>query len=233
VQHQHSLANIACLSDATYAPCWLAYKQVDAGALHNIATVSAVSPKGVTVTAEDSDSQQFSPKVTMTVTATGTFEDDIGHSDNLAQVGEHIKWGVVIHNDGATTLNNITLTDPTLTALHVPLECRLGASVVTFDNYFTLAPGQSVVCDSLQPITQALINYGSATNTATATAKGPKQQDVTPPPVLTTVQLPVLKQATMKKTGKYVNDDENPYVSLGDHVDFEIALQNTGQTLYI
>jgi hypothetical protein len=207
--------------------------QVDAGAMYNIATVTAVSPKGVTVHAEDTDTQSFTPKVTMTVTATGTFEDDIGYSDNIAQVGEHIKWEVVIHNDGATTLNNITLTDPTLTALQVPLECRVGASVVTFDKYFTLAPGQYVICDSLQPITQELINYGSATNTATATAKGPKLQPVNPPAVVTTVVLPVLKQATMKKTGRYVNEDENPLVSLGDSLYFNITLQNTGKSSYI
>ena len=74
----------------------------------------------------------------------------------FAKVGDVLNYTLTALNDGTTTLNNVTITDPTLTNF----SCSGSPA--------SLAPGQSLTCTGTYTVTQADVNAGKVAYTATA-----------------------------------------------------------------
>jgi hypothetical protein len=101
----------------------------------------------------------------ITVLKVDTFNDE--NEDGIFQAGETIGYAFTVTNTGNVTLSNITVTDPLVTVTGGPLA--------------SLAPGasDSDTFTASYTITQADIDAGSFSNTATVSAEDPNNDTVT------------------------------------------------------
>jgi len=170
---------------------------LDAGSFTNTATADS------TETGPDTDSE--------TVTLTQTPSLNVVKSESSTGpygLGDPITYALVVTNSGNVTLTNVTVSDPVATV-----------GVCTPAQPGTLAPSASMTCPATYVVTQADLDAGSFTNTATAdsTETGPDtdSETVTFPVVL------VIDPAVTKSA-------DPSTASVGDTVVFTLAITNNG-----
>ena len=182
---------------------------VNVGVITNTATAAGNPPSGNPVTSTPS---------TATVTATQTPALSLVKTANVtaAEVGQQITYSFKITNTG-----NVTVTDPSVTDGTFSGTGQL--SVIDCPQGVVLQPGDSTTCTATYTATQADIDSGKITNTATATGNPPNHQPVTsndssvsvdtnPHPALALIKTASSKQAT----------------SVGQVVTYTFAVTNTG-----
>ena len=134
--------------------------EVDLGSVTNTATVSGTPPSGPAVTDTSSS----------TVTATGAPSIDLVKSaapTTVTAANQAVTYSFLVTNTGNVTLGSITVTDPLagLGAISCPVS--------------SLAPAAATTCTATRSTSQADVNAGSITNTATVTANPPTGAAVT------------------------------------------------------
>jgi LPXTG-site transpeptidase (sortase) family protein len=132
----------------------------------NNAAVTGTPPTGSNTTDNDDSSVDvINPSVSLT--KTGTLNDDDGTAG--LSVGDTISYAFTVENTGNVTLTNITLAD------------TVGGVTISGGPIASLAPGASdnTTFTGSYTITQADIDAGSFTNTATVTGTPPSGPDVT------------------------------------------------------
>ncbi|WP_340199308.1 gliding motility-associated C-terminal domain-containing protein, partial [Ascidiimonas sp. W6] len=227
---------------ATYT---ITQADIDAGSFSNTATVTGEDPNNNPVTSlsddpddatdidSDSDGNPDDPTVTtitqspdITITKVDTLNDG---GDGRVDAGDTISYVFTVTNTGNVTLTNVTVTDPLVTVSGGPLaSLAAGASdTTTFTATYT--------------ITQADIDAGSFSNTATVTGEDPNNNPVTSlsddpddatdtdsdsdgnpdDPTITTIDreatISLLKRATV-----------SGFSRVGDLVTYELTVENTG-----
>ncbi|KXF75793.1 hypothetical protein ATN84_17660 [Paramesorhizobium deserti] len=199
---------------ATYQP---SQAEIDAGRVENTATPTGTPPSGPPVEGPP-DTVTVPPDQNsgMTIDKQATLND--GNGNNLIDLGETISYSLVVTNTGAVTLTNVTVNDPLLT----------NAGISVSPGPQTLAPGQSVTFTAEYEPTQADIDAGSVTNTATGTGTPPSGPPVESPP--DTVVVPPVEPSTLRieKQGTFNDTDGNGYASLGDTITYSFTVTNTG-----
>jgi uncharacterized membrane protein len=202
-----------------------------AGEVSNSAKVTGKDPKGLDI--EDiSDSNDPTktgdddPTITplgadgkVELIKTSTFNDT--NSDGKTQVGETITYKFSVKNTGSVALTNITLTDTKCTVTGTLATLAIGATdSSTFSCTYT--------------ITQADIDAGNVSNTASVRAKDPKGGDVTDTsdsndptkpetdnptdtPIPQSGQLELIKKSNYTGNGK-----------VGDIINYTFDVKNTG-----
>jgi hypothetical protein len=141
---------------ATYT---ITQADVDAGHVTNTATAIGTTPN---------DNNVVSPSASTTVTAIQTPGIHLAKSafpTEYAVSGEEITYTYTVTNTGNVTLHGIALTDSNLGAVTCPETA--------------LAPGASTTCQATHTTTQADVNAGHITNTATVTGHPPTGPPVT------------------------------------------------------
>ena len=146
-------------------------EDLDTGSITNQATVTSTSPQGnqVVETSDDpndptnidpdNDGDSDDPTVTTTVQ---NADISIIKSDNPAAdgayntIGEEITYTIEVTNTGNVTLTNVEITDP-------------GADSITPSTIASLDSGETLTVVATHAITQADIDAGFYSNTATAT----------------------------------------------------------------
>ncbi|WP_338484898.1 hypothetical protein VM636_15725 [Streptomyces sp. SCSIO 75703] len=220
-----TLGDVVCPKDAaSLAPgktvvCTASYTvtqaDVDAGSVKNGATATGTPPRGeppvsppseTTVTAPDE------PGLSVVKSATG------GTAENLV-AGEKITYGFTVRNTGNVTLEDIKVEEGGFTgsgkleAVNCPAEAA------------SLAPGATVTCTAAYTVTQADVDAGTVTNSATATGTPPRgEPPVSPPSEVTVPQEPKPALAVVKSAGT-----ENPgKLVAGEEITYRFAVTNTG-----
>ena len=160
---------IATLAPAASVACDVSYavKQtdVDAGSVKNTAVAVGTSPKGVEV--NDSDAN------TVTIAAAAAIEVTKALKAGApAKAGDAVTWTVTVKNTGNVTLTDVTVTDA-LAGAALTAPCGFATPIAS------LTPNASVSCDVSYSVTQADVNAGSVTNTATASGLPPVGEPVT------------------------------------------------------
>jgi LPXTG-site transpeptidase (sortase) family protein len=122
-----------------------------------------------------------------------------------------ITYEIVVRNLGTITLNNVTVTDP-------GIDVVLG--VCSPANGSSLAVGASMTCAATHVVTQVDVDAGLFSNTAYA------DSDETDP-VEDTVDVPI---SQFPGLAVYKYEITSGIYAVGDMVDFEIVVQNTGNT---
>jgi len=222
-----TLGTPACVDD-TLAPgaqttCSLTYTvtqaDVDAGSVVNTAEGTATDSANKPVSSESS---------TAPVTIDPAPELDLTKSVNptTADTADtHVDYAFEITNNGNVTVNNLAINETAFSGtgtLGTPActSTPLGAS---------LAPGETTTCHADYVLTQADVNAGTVTNTATASGTA---HDITPvtsaessAPV-TITQSPAL---TVDKQGSRPGVD-NPLsdIVVGQTINYTFAVTNTG-----
>ncbi|PTV97670.1 putative repeat protein (TIGR01451 family) [Rhodobacter aestuarii] len=211
---------------ATYT---ITQADIDAGGVSNTATVSGQPPSGGPVgdtsgTAPDNDDDTVTPLSAtpgIALVKSATFNDSDGTSG--VSVGDTIDYTFTVINTGATTLTNITIVDDKVTVSGGPLaSLAVGISdTTTFTATYT--------------ITQADIDAGGVTNTATVSGQppsgspvsdlsgtAPENDDATVTPLVAPAGVALVKVGTLN------DDDGTKGVSAGDTIEYVFTVTNTG-----
>ena len=214
----------------------LTQADVDAGKFQNQATVTAKPPLTPAIT---SLSDPLDPKLhTSTIVplaskpviglvkAVTSVEDVNANGRN--DVGDKVHYLFTVHNLGNVTLHGITVVDK----LGVPVVIT-GSPIVA-----PLAPGATdASVTGVYVLTQADVDAGSITNTATANGTAPDGTVVshdsdplvptgTAPTVQPLVQVPAIGLFKKQSAWKDLNSDG--LVDAGDELDYGFTVQNTG-----
>ena len=157
--------------------------------------------------------------VTKTVTSTGAYN----------AVGQVIDYKFVATNTGNVTLSAVGITDtqtapagaltsgPTCQARSAPTDTCSGSTT-------SLLPGQSAIFTASFTITQADLDHGSVSDSATASGTPTSVPSVTSPPSTVTV---VMTQAPALAVAKSTTST-GPYNAVGQVIDYKFVATNTG-----
>ena len=95
----------------------------------------------------------------------------------------------------------------------------------------TLAPGATTTCtSSAHVVTQADVDAGSVTNTATAGGKDPHGNPVTSSPASATTPIAQTSTVALTKTASNADVNGDFKIDLGDTVTWRLRVKNTGTT---
>jgi uncharacterized repeat protein (TIGR01451 family) len=181
-----SLASGPACPAATLAPgatetCTATYTvtqaDIDNGSVSDSATVSGNSPSGAPVT---------SPPSTATVPVTQAGGLTVVKSalpPVITAAGQLVSYSFLVTNTGNVTLTNVAVAD---------LQAAPAASLASGPACpaATLAPGATETCTATYTVTQADIDNGSVSDSATVSGDPPSGPPVTSPP--STVTVPVV-----------------------------------------
>ena len=203
---------IASLAPSASVSCDVAYSvtqtDVDAGSVTNSATATGKPPVGANVTGTGTNKVTITPAAAVDVTKTVT-------SGAPVKAGDPVTWTVTVKNTGNVTLTNVTVTDA-LSGATIVTPCGFSSPIAT------LAPSASVSCDVSYSVTQANVDAGSVTNTASASGKPPVGANVTDSDsnTLTIASGAALDVTKTLKTGTPAK--------AGDAVTWTVTVKNTG-----
>ncbi|SFH18016.1 conserved repeat domain-containing protein, partial [Algoriphagus hitonicola] len=192
---------------ATYT---ITQEDLNAGSVTN--TASASTTYGSNTVTSDTDNKTANADQTPAIKLTKTAEPSEYYT-----AGEEIEYTFVVTNKGNVTLYNVVVYDETL-------EVEIGTLV-------SLAPGASEIFKYTYTTTEADLSNGSFTNTATATgdytdAEGMAQSvSDSDEATITAVYDPSI---SITKTGQYEDSNGDGFYTIGDRVNYEFVVANTG-----
>ena len=203
-------ASVTCTASYT-----LTQADVDAGKVTNTATATGTPPSGP---------PPVSPPSTMTVTipaAPGITLTKSATPTTAGKVGDQIAYSFLVTNTGNTTLTKVTVDESSFTGTGAlsPLSCPPAAA--------SLAPGASVTCTASYTLTQADVDAGKVTNTATATATPPSGPPPVSPPSTVVVTIPPASALTLVKSA---SPSDQAHFTVGQLITYSFVVTNTGNT---
>ncbi len=157
------VANVIC-PNASLAPsasetCTSTYTvtqaNVDSGSVTNTATASATAPNGGGTVSSGTSS--VTVDASLATSSIGVLKSTT--SSGYAAAGNTIPYSYQVSNTGTTDLSSVSVSDTLIPSVSCPDS--------------SLAPATSETCTASYTVTQADVDAGSVTNTATAHAKAP------------------------------------------------------------
>ncbi|WP_231918850.1 MULTISPECIES: DUF11 domain-containing protein [unclassified Leifsonia] len=197
---------------ATYQ---LTQADIDNGLVPNTATASGNPPTGPSVSTPPAAAD-----VPLTQGPDLTFTKDAVSSgvSSPAKVGDVITYVLKAKNTGNTTLTGVTITDP---------KPGLSNLVYTWPGVAgVLQPSQEVVAQAQYVLTQADLNVGIVSNTATSSGNPPTGPPVTPPP--STTDTPLTQGPGLSLTKGVNNSQVKIPAAVGDVITYTFVTENTG-----
>ncbi len=174
---------------------------MDAGLVTNTATGQGTPPSGPNATGDDSTTTPLTagPAFTLAKTATPT---------TYASVGRSISYSYAVTNTGNVTLDTLALTDDRIASVSCPVT--------------TLAPGANTTCTGTYLITQADLDAGSVTNTASASVV-PAQGSVGPATAQATITAVQTRTLALVKSSTATS-----FSAAGTVLPYSYLVTNTG-----
>ncbi len=204
------LATVSCpfttLAPAQTMVCNASYTvtqaDIDAGSVTNNASIASELPDG-SVGPDSTDSAVVNAALMPELTV-----DKVALGASYASVGDVLSYTYAVTNTGNVTVSAINVTDDLIPALSCPAT--------------TLSPNASMTCTGDYTVTQADIDAGSVTNTATATGT-PSGGTLAPATDMETVNADQMPSLATVKTAMTAD-----YDAVGDVVSYEYEVTNTG-----
>ncbi|KLT63576.1 hypothetical protein, partial [Pedobacter sp. BMA] len=195
----------------------LTQADIDAGTYSNTATVTGKTPAGADVSDVSGTTEANDTPTVATITPAGSLtlvKSVNGTVPNKA--GKVLNYNLVIKNTSNVTLTNLVVTDAN--------------AVVTGSPVSTLAPGASVTLTAAHTLTQADVDAGSYTNTATVTGKTPAGADVTDVSGTTeTNDIPTVAIITPAGSVTLVKSVNGSVpMAVGGVLNYNLVIKNTG-----
>ena len=215
----------ASLAPAAQVTCTATYTvtqaDVDAGDLSNSATATGTPPGG------GAPGSVVSPPSSVTVPQHANPDLSLVKSASPATVskaGTVVTYSFVVTNTGNVTINGIDVdeTDFTGTGATPTITCPAGAA--------SLLPGAEVTCTATYTVTQADIDSGSISNTATASGQDPADNPITSPPSTVQVVSTASSKLGLVKTAHPVDVNGDGVIDHGDRIDWTLVATNLGAT---
>nr|WP_277628521.1 hypothetical protein [Arsenicicoccus dermatophilus] len=193
----------------------LTQADMNAGTVHNEASVQGTPPVGAPVTAKDVNDVSLAPKVNYVFDKTASSVVD--KDGNGVDVGDEVVYGFSVKNTGTVTLSFVTLDDPKANV--VKATCSTG----------TVEPGQTLVCSSTTYVlTQSDIDAGSAVNNATASVTDPAGKTYTSTDGTSTTTSGSVLISLTKTLLSRTDINGNGRTDAGDVVNYGFQVTNTG-----
>lgn len=193
----------------------LAQDDIDAGSVHNTATVTALSPAGTVTDSAEADADIDGTDAIELHKTTGAVTDVDG--DGRYGAGDEIEYFFEATNVGTTTVTLDALTDE-----------KLGGDVECFtDGPVSLAPGEAHSCGPVDYVlTQADIDAGVVDNTATVEGDGrePVEDDASAQVMI--AGMPAV--SLIKTAGTPTDADGDGRIGAGDEISYSFTVTNTG-----
>ena len=212
-----TLAPGAATTCTTTAPYTVTQADVDAGAVNNTANATGRNPAGTTVTSNPASTSTPTTTVsTLSLTKSAGAPVD-ANANGRVDAGDRIAYSFLVTNTGAQTITTVAVVDAKVGATSCPAT--------------TLAPGASTTCTTTAPytITQADVNAGAVTNTATVTGRNPAGTTVTSNASSTSTPTSTVATLSLTKTASAPADTNgNGRVDAGDRVSYSFVVTNTG-----
>ena len=178
-----------------------------AGSVTNTATATGTDSAGTAVTSNQSHATVSTKPSSLSLTKSST-------TSGYSAAGQPISYDYLVKNAGSTTINSIAVSDNKVAPAN--LTCPQSS----------LAAGASETCTGTYTTTQADVDTGSVTNTATASgtdqyglAVTSNQSQATVPAKGTTSSLSLTKTATV-----------GGYSAAGQTLSYDYLVKNTGTT---
>ena len=192
----------------------LTQADVNAGTFTNTAEACGTPPSGSAVCDTDDDTRNFTPNLAIELLKTGTLDITAAAPSNRVDAGDKVNYAFTVTNNSNVTLTNVTLAD------------TIGGVSISGGPIASLAPGavDSTTFTGSYTLTQADINAGTFTNTATACGTPPTGSAVCDPDD-DTQTLPRLPGLSIVKTA-----DRTTYNAVGQVISYTITATNTGNT---
>ncbi|WP_069385474.1 DUF7507 domain-containing protein [Cellulosimicrobium cellulans] len=210
-------AQVVC--EATYV---LTQADVDAGEIVNTAVATGTPPPGL-------GTPPVSPPSTVEVPAApepGLSLVKTADPASMTRAGQEVTYTFVVTNTGNTTLTDVVIDETEFSG-----SGELPAIDCPAEGVAALLPGQVVSCTVTYVTTQADVDSGLLSNTATATGTPPGN---VPPPVSppSTAEVPFTGTSSLEldKTATTVDVNGNGTVDVGDRIEWSIVVTNTGAT---
>ena len=188
---------------------------VDTGSVTNTATASGTDPQSNTVTSGSSSVTVLASNATSSMTL-----DKSTTADGYGAAGDTLDYFYLVTNTGTTTLSGVGVSDNLIASVSCPES--------------SLAPAASEICTGTYTVTQADVDAGSVTNTATASATDPYANAITSGSSSVTVEasgatssLSLVKSTT--SSGFAAAGDTIPYQLPGDEHGHDVAARRGGE----
>ncbi|WAA66962.1 DUF7507 domain-containing protein [Microbacterium oxydans] len=205
-------AQVTCT--ATYV---LTQEDVDAGEVTNSATATGTPPGDLEPPVSPPSETQVpvlpAPAISVVKSATPA---------TMTSVGQVLTYSFVVTNTGNVTLGDVTVED---TDFSGEGELSMIACPVATES---MLPGQTVTCTADYTTTQADVDAGLLTNTATATGTPPSGEPPVSPPSTVEVPFDGTDSLSIEKRATSVDVNHDGVVDLGDRVEWTIVVRNTG-----
>ncbi len=189
----------------------LTQADIDAGSVVNVATANGTPPTGPDLSAPATANTPLAATPAMTLTKAGTLN---AGPDGHADAGDTITYAFTVKNTGNVTLTNVTVSDPVATVTGGPIA--------------TLAVGatDTTTFTAVHTLTQAEIDTGSFSNTATVAGNPPTGPPVTAPGSNTT-PLGGVPGLQLTKSATVVTGPDG-VADAGDVIAYSFTVKNTG-----
>ncbi|MFP2996277.1 gliding motility-associated C-terminal domain-containing protein [Spongiivirga sp. MCCC 1A20706] len=203
---------------------------IDAGEVVNTASAAGIEPVAIGGNPTPTfDSNEVTTPVDQVSTLVISKSADPPTDDGFNEIGEIITYSITVENTGTTTLTNIIVSDP-----------NADPGSITPATISSLNPGASVPLVASHTITQADLDAGNVTNTASVAGDDPQGNPVsdtqsddpnTPAPDDPTITdlsqegaLSVTKTALPEPT-------DGLYNAVGEVINYDIVVTNTGNVM--
>jgi uncharacterized repeat protein (TIGR01451 family) len=185
---------------------------VDAGLVTNTATATATTPTGTTSGSSTTDTPVAQSSTLRLAKSAAVTDVD---ADGTTNQGDRITWSFLVTNTGSVTLSTLAVTDPTAGTVSCPTS--------------TLASGASTTCTAAaHTVTQADVDTGVVTNTATAAATAPNGSPLVSAPSSSTTSISQLRALALVKSAAVTDTDTDGRTDQGDSITWSFAVTNTG-----
>jgi gliding motility-associated-like protein/uncharacterized repeat protein (TIGR01451 family) len=213
----------------------LTQSEIDAGSYTSQVDVNGEDPNGNNVNDTSNDPQTTPDNDPTTTYFDLTSEISIDKVDTLpgtVAVGEDITYTITVHNNGNTTLSNVTVTDPNATNLTYVGGDSNGNNM--------LEPSETWTYTAIHTITQSDMDAGEVINQASVSSNNPSgdpvededsdDTDTGEPDDPTVTDLHSYQDPDLETIKTVLNYTDNGLSgdSAGDVITYEITVENTG-----
>ena len=138
------------------------------------------------------------------------------NGNGALDVGDEVDYSYLVSNTGSVTLDPVTINDPQpgLSAVSCPAA--------------PLSPGASTTCTATYPITQADLDAGVVTDTATASGQPPAGPAASSAPSTADVTLAAAPAIALLKSAAVDDQNGDFQIDLGDTVTWSFTVTNNG-----
>ncbi|UAL28750.1 DUF11 domain-containing protein [Nocardioides rotundus] len=207
-------ASVTCTGSYT-----VTQTDVDNGAVVNNAVATGTTPGGASAVSNESTHREpTSTRAALAMTKTSQLADLNGNGG--ADVGETISYEFRVRNVGDVTLRVLRVDDPMLAAAGIEATCT-GEPI---------EPGQTTTCSATYTVTQADVDRGTITNTATAVANDPEGNPVRSNESSTSIDAEQTPAFTLDKQADLNDGDSDALADAGETIDYSFVVTNTGTT---